>query len=139
MIMATTSTSEDMKFVRYTAKQMASGLIKSIALAHGYTSEDLKRWRLELSKIHFHDSSGTEIAWNDVQAIQMWNAIMGEDVPVPAMASEGFNKHGHTSEFDGGLIVGLGPHDHRDAVTGGGFAFAVYHNGTALPQQPWAI
>ena len=30
-------------------------------------------------------------------------------------------------------------HDHRDNVTGGGFAFAVYHPGTGLPQQPWAL
>jgi hypothetical protein len=30
-------------------------------------------------------------------------------------------------------------HDHRDPITGGGFAFAVYHPGTGLPQQPWAI
>lgn len=30
-------------------------------------------------------------------------------------------------------------HDHRDNVTGGGFAFATYHPGTSLPQQPWAI
>lgn len=30
-------------------------------------------------------------------------------------------------------------HDHRDNVTGGGFAFSVYHPGTALPQQPWSI
>jgi hypothetical protein len=26
-------------------------------------------------------------------------------------------------------------HDHRDSVTGGGFAFAVYHPGTSLPQM----
>jgi hypothetical protein len=32
----------------------------------------------------------------------------------------------------------LRPHDHRDNQHGG-FAFAVYHPGTALPQQPWAI
>lgn len=30
-------------------------------------------------------------------------------------------------------------HDHRDNVTGLGFAFATYHPGTALPQQPWAL
>jgi hypothetical protein len=30
-------------------------------------------------------------------------------------------------------------HDHRDNVTGGGFAFAVYHPGTTLPQQPWSL
>ncbi|MGC4033238.1 MAG: hypothetical protein QM754_16200 [Tepidisphaeraceae bacterium] len=29
-------------------------------------------------------------------------------------------------------------HDHRDNFNGG-FAFAVFHPGTALPQQPWAI
>jgi hypothetical protein len=27
--------------------------------------------------------------------------------------------------------------DHRDNVTGGGFAFATYHPGTSLPQQNW--
>lgn len=29
-------------------------------------------------------------------------------------------------------------HDHRDNFNGG-FAFATYHPGTALPQQPWAL
>jgi hypothetical protein len=29
-------------------------------------------------------------------------------------------------------------HDHRDNYNGG-FAFAVFHPGTALPQQPWGI
>jgi hypothetical protein len=29
-------------------------------------------------------------------------------------------------------------HDHRDNVSGGGFAFSVYHPGTSLPQQPWS-
>lgn len=32
----------------------------------------------------------------------------------------------------------LTPHDHRDNYNGG-FAFSVYHPGTALPQQPWAM
>lgn len=30
------------------------------------------------------------------------------------------------------------PHDHRDNSQGG-FAFAVYHPGTSVPQMPWAI
>jgi hypothetical protein len=30
-------------------------------------------------------------------------------------------------------------HDHRDNVTGAGFAFSVYHLGTSLPQQPWGL
>ena len=29
-------------------------------------------------------------------------------------------------------------HDHRDNFNGG-FSFSVYHPGTALPQQPWAL
>jgi hypothetical protein len=32
-----------------------------------------------------------------------------------------------------------GIHDHRDNITGQGFAFAVYHPGTDLPQQPWNV
>ena len=32
----------------------------------------------------------------------------------------------------------LPPHDHRDNYNGG-FAFAVFHPGTAIPQQPWAL
>ncbi len=30
-------------------------------------------------------------------------------------------------------------HDHRDNVTGAGYAWAVYHPGTSIPQQPWGI
>lgn len=32
----------------------------------------------------------------------------------------------------------LRPHDHRDNFAGG-FCFSVYHPGTGLPQQPWAM
>lgn len=32
----------------------------------------------------------------------------------------------------------LPPHDHRDNLAGG-FAFSVYHPGTSVPQQPWAL
>lgn len=35
--------------------------------------------------------------------------------------------------------MALPVHDHRDAVTGGGFAFAIFHPGTGLPQRPWAL
>ena len=131
----------DLKLVQYTAKQLASNLLRQIALANGISAEEMKEWRTDLSKIlHFHDSSTTEIAWNDVQAISMFNAITGEEVPVPDTATEGYNRHYHTSEYDGGLIIGLGPHDHRsNDPSYGGVAFAVYHPGTALPQMPWAM
>ncbi len=34
----------------------------------------------------------------------------------------------------------LPPHDHRDnKINSGGFAFSIYHPGTGLPQQPWAM
>jgi hypothetical protein len=32
----------------------------------------------------------------------------------------------------------LPPHDHRDNFNGG-FAFAVFHPGTQVPQQPWSV
>lgn len=35
--------------------------------------------------------------------------------------------------------AGMPVHDHRDAVTGGGFSFAVYHPGSGVPMQPWAL
>lgn len=36
--------------------------------------------------------------------------------------------------------VSLIPHDHRDnAPNSGGFAFAVFHPGTALPQMNWGV
>ena len=112
----------EMRLVLYTAKQLASSLVRSIAAAHGVQSQEMNEWRAKLEHVtHFHDSSTTEIAWNDVQALSMFNAIMGEDVPVPDVASEGYNKHYHTSEYDGGLIPGAGPHDHRsnDPAYGG--------------------
>jgi len=130
---------QDMKLVHFTAKQLASALLQAIALANGASADDMKRWRMDMSKVHFHDASQGEIAWNDVQAIELYNAIMGENLAVPAMASEGYNKHYHTSDYDGGW-VGTPMHDHRDnSAGGGGFAFAVYHPGTAMPQQPWAV
>jgi len=127
--------------VQHTARQLSSALIRQIALAYGDTRDDMERYQGNLaSMMHFHDTSGTEIAWNDVQVISMYNAVMGENLPVPMMATEGYNRHYHTSEFDGGLVVGLGPHDHRSGDPGyGGFAFSIWHPGCALPQQPWAV
>lgn len=131
----------DLKLIQYTAKQLTSSLLRQLALAHGISTSDMQSWRMPLDRLHFHDGSMSEIAWNDVQAIQLFNQMMGDKVPVPEVASEGYNKHYHTSEFDGGLMLGtLGPHDHRSEDPNyGGFAFAVYHPGTAVPQQPWAI
>jgi hypothetical protein len=126
--------------VQYTAKQISSSLLRAIALATGASDADMRQWRMDVSKIHFHDTSSGEIAWNDVQAITMFNAATGQQVPVPETASEGYNRHYHTSEYDGGFIPGMGPHDHRSNDPAyGGFAFAVYHPGTALPQMPWAV
>ena len=131
----------DLKLVQYTAKQLASNLLRQNRAGQWHLGRRDEGVAPDLSKIlHFHDSSTTEIAWNDVQAISMFNAITGEEIPVPDTATEGHNRHYHTSEYDGGLIIGLGPHDHRsNDPSYGGFAFAVYHPGTALPQMPWAM
>ena len=131
----------DLKLVQYTAKQINSSLMKQVALAQGLSGEDMEAWRMPLERVHCHDSSMGGIAWNDVQAIQLFNQMMGENIPVPEVASEGYNQHYHTSEYDGGLMLGTrGPHDHRSGDPNyGGYAFATWHPGTALPQQPWAI
>lgn len=128
----------DLRLVQYTAKQQASSLLQALATALGVSSTEVATWRVPLERLHFHDSSASEIAWNDVQAIQMMNALLGYNIPVPDQASEGFNKHYHTSDYDGGFLPGTGPHDHRDNANGG-FAFAIYHPGTAVPQQVWPI
>jgi hypothetical protein len=130
---------EDQSLILKTAKQLASGLMRAIVTANGLTKDQRDLFRQSEANIHFHDGSQNEIAWNDVQAIIMHNEMTSEDLPIPFVASEGYNNHGHSSEYDGGWIPGMGIHDHRDAVTGGGFAFAVYHPGTGLPQQPWAV
>lgn len=119
------------------ARQIASGLVRAICLAQNVSQEERRAFRISPDKIHFHDSSTTEIVWNDVQAILAYNEHTGENVPVPFMATEGYGKHYHTSDLDGGYIPGAGPHDHRDNFNGG-FAFAIYHPGTGIPQQPWA-
>jgi len=131
---------EDMALVRYTAKQLASSLLQQIAMASQHSSATMQRWRMDISKAHFHDDSSSQIAYNDVQAIELFNAITGEAIPIPDMATQFYNAHYHSSNYDGGFLSGggAGIHDHRD-VLNGGFAFAVYHPGTALPQQPWAI
>jgi hypothetical protein len=120
------------------AKQQASALFIAYAVAHGINLTDRANSRYEKSMVHFHDGSMTEIAWNDVEAIQMFNELTGDNIPVPFTASEGYNQHGHTGAYDGGFIPGMGPHDHRDNFNGG-FAFACYHPGTSIPQQPWSI
>jgi len=133
-------TRADQKLVQYTAKQLASSLLRTLALANGFSAEEMKEWRTDLSKVlHFHDSSTSEIAFNDVQAIVMFNAITGETLPVPDQATEAYNVHGHTSKFDGGLVIGSA-HDHRSNDPAyGGFAFAVYAPGSGVPQQAWPI
>jgi len=93
------------------------------------------------SLVHHHDGSMGQIVWNDVQAIMAKNRYLrkgrGGLLPVPASATEGYNKHRHTSEFDGGVIPGaVGIHNHSDN-NNSGFAFAVLHPSTSLPHAVW--
>lgn len=129
---------DETQYVRFTANQLASSLMVTLQQHRGATAQQMAEIRFDLAKVHFHDGSQTPIAWNNVQAIQGFNAVTGEGLPVPAVATEGYNQHYHTSQFDGGLIPGTGLHDHRDNFNSG-FAFAIYHPGTSLPQMPWAL
>ncbi|WP_432799926.1 hypothetical protein [Poriferisphaera sp. WC338] len=124
--------------VPMTAKQQRSALMQAVLKSKGV---DLDLDTVEMINqllLHFHDDSTAPIAWNDVQAIQTYNETHNANLTVPLIATEGYNHHGHTSQFDGGYIPGMGPHDHRDNFNGG-YAFAVYHPGASLPQQPWAL
>ena len=129
---------DDEQLISLTARQLASGLIRAIRTARNIPMAEVKDWRIAEGKLHCHDASQGEIAWNDIMAIQFYNEHTAENIPVPLVATEGYNKHYHRSEYDGGYIPGMGPHDHRDNYNGG-FAFAVYHPGTKLPQMPWAV
>lgn len=121
-----------------TARQAASALMQAIFLARDLSDEEKAWFRVPHAFLHFHDASSVPLAWNDIQAIRFYNEYYNANLPVPLVATEGYNQHGHTSDYDGGWIPGRGLHDHRDN-NNGGFAFAVFHPGTALPQQPWAL
>ena len=129
---------DDERLILYTAKQLASSLLRAYFTAANLSRQEQLQQRTSAEKIHFHDASGTPVCWNDVQAILAFKELTGKDIPVPLVATEGNNQHYHTSPYDGGWMPGSGCHDHRDNFNGG-FAFAVYHPGTALPQQPWAL
>ncbi len=121
------------------AQQLASGLVQAYFLAMEADQNDKDRATVPLSAIHFHDASSSPIAWNDVQAILYANEKLHLNLPVPLTATEGNNQHYHSSPYDGGYI-GVIPHSHQGNLPGqGGFAFAVFHPGTALPSQPFAL
>jgi len=103
---------------------------------------------------HWHEPfSGGELVWNNVQLVERLNSWIRERersiienlrdddeslthmpfLAVPPNPTVSFNVHHHTSEFDGGFVFGGSLHDHRDNANGG-FAYAVYHPGTALPK-----
>ena len=111
--------------------------MQAIFAARGVTDSQRQERLIDIAQLHMHDASQGEIVWNDVQAIQRHNEMFADDLPVPLTASEGYNQHGHSSPYDGGFI-GLHVHNHVDNFSGG-LAFACYHPGTTLPQQPWAI
>lgn len=120
-----------------TAKQRASALMQAWFAAHGVTPDEQMHQMVNRLLLHFHDDSHTGIAWNDVQSIMMRNEATGDDMPVPLVANEGYNQHAHSGPYDGGYI-GLQVHQHTNSFNGG-LAFACYHPGTSLPQQPWGI
>lgn len=127
---------------RFTPEQLISGLIKAIKTLKGISDDEAIRLLLaNCSWNHFHDGSQSGIAWNDVQAIEGYNdtvlANRHVKLAVPETATEGYNQHHHTSDYDGGVIPGLmGVHDHRDNDHGG-FCYCVFHPSTAVPQLPW--
>ena len=124
--------------VPFKNKQLSAKLMKAIQAVHSLSDEDLEMLFAVASPNHSHDGTQSPIAWNDVQAIRYYNEFSSDGLylTLPTVPTEGYNKHYHTSEYDGGFLPGLGIHDHRDNAHGG-FAFCVFHPATAVPQLPW--
>ena len=118
--------------------QTASGLMQALFLALNYSADDKAKESVPHALMHFHDDSSSQIAWNDVQAILLYNQANNTNLPVPLTASQAYSQHYHSSPYDGGFVPGRGVHDHRDN-NNGGLAFACYHPGTSLPQQPFVL
>lgn len=119
-------------------QQLASYLMQTLMLLNDANDQNMDGAVVPLSALHWHDDATCNIAWNNVQSVIYYNRLTGASVPVPLTATEGYNKHGHSSEMDGGYIPGRGIHNHSSNFDGG-LAFAVFHPGTGLPQQRFAI
>ena len=129
------------RHVAYTPRQMVSALAKARQILADLTDAELAALGITNSIYSSHDDSHIPISWNDVQAIQTYNEFVLQQqsikIPVPEEATEGYNQHYHTSDYDGGLLPAvMGVHDHRDNRHGG-FAFAVMAPSTAVPQAAW--
>ena len=128
--------------IRQPPQFAASNIARLNRELYGYNDADaLEEVGISLESMHMHDGRTMPLAWNDVQAAMFQNLYLhGGEAPllrVPDTATEGYNQHHHTSEFDGGVIAGVGGiHDHRDNKHGG-FAYAVFHPGTSVPMAPW--
>jgi len=121
-----------------TPTALASAVMDAIFTYEETPASTQSRARIHRLLLHFHDGAQSPIAWNDVEAVLYRNKFLGTDMAVPLTATEGYHQHGHVGEYDGGYLPGRSNHDHRDNLNGG-FAFAVYHPGTDLPQQHFAI
>ncbi len=128
--------------MRQVPEAASANISKLRRMLSGYMDDEaLESIGVFLSTMHSHDGGQMPIAWNDVQASIYENKYIRYDqaplLPIPATATEGYNQHHHTSDFDGGVLPGvMGVHDHRNNLSGG-FCFSVFHPGTALPQMTW--
>jgi hypothetical protein len=126
------------KLVRLTAEALATNIAQLIRSVNGDDDETAaQHYHMLLSMMHQHDGRQPSIAWNDVQAVVGYNKMTrGSKIEVPATATEGYNLHHHTSDYDGGAIAGVrGQHCHTRPEEGG-FAFATWAP-TGPRQKPW--
>jgi hypothetical protein len=96
---------------------------------------------MSLTLMHFHGGDSPEIAFNDVEAIQLSNTFTREGripLKVPAYPTAAYNVHHHTSEYDGGVVSTGGAHSHIDNKSGG-FCFSIFAPsvGGGVPMADW--
>ncbi|MCK9279264.1 MAG: hypothetical protein M0P71_01360 [Melioribacteraceae bacterium] len=127
--------------IRKHSQLLSSPVSVGIRVADGisdeFASENIS---MSLDLMHFHGGDSPEIAFNDVRAAQLVNMFLREGkkaVAVPAYPTAGYNRHTHTSDYDGGILGGArGVHSHLDAQHGG-FAYAIFFPSIGIPMADW--
>lgn len=107
---------------------------RELAASHGVELSDLERL-YDITPEEVEELSST-----DLYLYKISKLLIPYVLPIDKdfFPTEGYNKHDHVNDFNGGAVIGAGNHDHRGAGYGG-FSFATYHPGTKIPLRTMRI
>lgn len=107
---------------------------RELAASHGVELSDLERlYGLPQEEVDI-------LAGDDIYLHLISKKLIPYILPMDKdfFPTEGYNKHDHVNDFNGGAVIGAGNHDHRGAGYAG-YAFAVFHPGTKIPLRSMRI